>query len=406
MRIASGAPSGQFHFSSGGADISNKIDTWNTGGWQTWSMFTVPDVILTPEDKKLRFYVDAAEFNLSSFEFIEKAPLNSLPTQFFSAHTFDINTVQLNINKPLAGPLSNVAGNFDITVDGTSVPITEVELNTSNKRILFLDVDHVFKSNQVIKISYAGSQITAVDGVALNGFFLKDVENTIPNIHQIPGRVEAEDYFYQLGVELESTTDAGGGQNVGYLDAGDYMDYYISVPQTGIYDVKYRTASENGSGQIKLQTIEEDGTTITLHTMTFQPTGGWQIWQSNQQTVYLTAGVHQLRVLITQPQFNLNWMEFISLTHTHDQEVLVELNVFPNPVSDHFLVQGKLAKTQNVTLKIFSPFGQLMFSKTIPQVSGIHETVDLTVAPSGHYTLTMTFENGNTVSRHIVKIGR
>ena len=32
------------------------------------------------------------------------------------------------------------------------------------------------------------------------------------------------------GVQVETTTDAGGGQNVGYIDAGDWMSYDVTMP--------------------------------------------------------------------------------------------------------------------------------------------------------------------------------
>ena len=51
----------------------------------------------------------------------------------------------------------------------------------------------------------------------------------------------------QDGIQLETTTDTGGGQNVYYIDAFDSMTYVVDVPTTSNYLLSYRTASQAGS---------------------------------------------------------------------------------------------------------------------------------------------------------------
>jgi len=58
--------------------------------------------------------------------------------------------------------------------------------------------------------------------------------------------------------QLEDTSDFGGGQNVGYLDNGDYMDYNITVDQ---------------AGQLELQLLGANGGVSTLHKVDFAATG-------------------------------------------------------------------------------------------------------------------------------------
>ncbi len=101
IRVASEETNGKFHFATSSADISNVMNVPNTGGWQTWQTVTLTDVILTPSDKKLRLFIDEAEFNLGSFEFIQKAATTTIETEYLSASTMDENTIQLNLNKPL-----------------------------------------------------------------------------------------------------------------------------------------------------------------------------------------------------------------------------------------------------------------------------------------------------------------
>ncbi len=61
--------------------------------------------------------------------------------------------------------------------------------------------------------------------------------------------VQAENYSAMAGVQLEATTDAGGGQNVGWIETGDWMAYNsINIPTTGAYTAEYRVASGASGG--------------------------------------------------------------------------------------------------------------------------------------------------------------
>lgn len=118
----------------------------------------------------------------------------------------------------------------------------------------------------------------------------------------IPGQIEAEAYCGMQGVAPENTSDTGGGQNLGWLDAGDWVDFRVNVPTAGTYTLKYRYASTVSNAQLSLL----QGTTL-LGTSVLQNTGGWQTWQTQTSTVSLGAGAQTLRVRVDQPGFNLNW---------------------------------------------------------------------------------------------------
>jgi beta-glucanase (GH16 family) len=124
---------------------------------------------------------------------------------------------------------------------------------------------------------------------------------------RIPAQLEAEGYSAMHGVQMQDTTDAGGGQNVGWIDAGDWMDYPIEVPSSGRYTVQYRVASPKTSGRIELRA----GATA-LATTSVPNTGGHQSWRTISATVELTAGRHTLRVQAAGGGFNLNWINFVS----------------------------------------------------------------------------------------------
>ncbi|WP_230986590.1 carbohydrate-binding protein [Cohnella fermenti] len=130
----------------------------------------------------------------------------------------------------------------------------------------------------------------------------------------IPGKLEAESYSAMSGIQTETTTDAGGGLNVGYIDVGDWMDYSVNVQAAGTYTVEYRVASNAATGQLQLRS----GTT-TLATTTVPNTGGWQSWQTVTASVALAAGTQTLRIYASGYDFNLNWMNFTTGSSVDNQ---------------------------------------------------------------------------------------
>jgi hypothetical protein len=125
----------------------------------------------------------------------------------------------------------------------------------------------------------------------------------------IPGTVQAESYSAMSGVQVETTTDTGGGQNVGYIDANDWMDYKVNVQTAGAYTVSYRVASLNGGGSIQLKS----GSTV-LATSAINATGGWQNWATVTATATLAAGTQTLRLQAAAGGFNINWVSMARIT--------------------------------------------------------------------------------------------
>ncbi|WP_046245548.1 carbohydrate-binding protein [Hymenobacter terrenus] len=118
--------------------------------------------------------------------------------------------------------------------------------------------------------------------------------------------VQAEAYASMNAVQVENTTDVGGGQNVGWINAGSWMDYTVNLPSAGSYSVSFRVASEPGGGQLQLRTSA--GT--SLATLNIGATGGWQSWTTASATVSLPAGAQALRVYAPVGGWNLNWLSF------------------------------------------------------------------------------------------------
>ena len=123
--------------------------------------------------------------------------------------------------------------------------------------------------------------------------------------NSVPGLVEAENYTDMLGIQIETTTDTGGGSNIGYIDSGDWVEYSLDVANAGSYLMEYRLASKNGSDGF--QTLI-DG--VQIDTQSVPNTGDWQSWITNSATVNLSAGEQTLRLNAIGNEWNLNWIKF------------------------------------------------------------------------------------------------
>jgi hypothetical protein len=407
VRVASIGTEGKFHFQSGQADISMPSAVPNTGAWENWQTIKVTNVILTPSDHKIRFYVDNSGFNVGSFKFVQTGSSTDLETHYLSAFTLDDRSIQLNINKPLEGPLPAMPADFQITVNGNRVTISSMALDPENPRIITFGINTTLRSTDEIRMSYVGNQILATDGVALSSFSQQVVENRVAIIHPIPGRVEAEDYFFESGLELESTTDVGGGQNISYLDNGDYADYYIDVAEDGSYYVDYRTAALSESGAVKLEIIAPGGTAEFLHQLSFPSTGGWQNWTTTRNQVFLSAGQHQLRMTIMAPLFNINWLEFTwrSTGIEDSREAYAAIGMYPNPTSGILFVEGELEGGLKAEILVYDLRGQQVLSRPLSESGTFRESIDLEGLVSGACLVMVRKQGGRILAREVVIIG-
>ncbi len=228
------------------------------------------------------------------------------------------------------------------------------------------------------------------DGFNMN--YLTFVSNENPQAgFALPGRVEAEDYVNMFGIQLEGTGDINGSQNVGFIDANDWMDYKVTVQSAGVYKFNFRVASPGG-GQLQLRS----GST-TLATVNIPSTGGWQTWQTLSANVNLQAGNQTLRIFAGTGGWNINWFEatqdsssrpaalaFTSLDNmSFDKEGDVTVNVYPNPTEGVLTVDLPELKTKGKgTYVVYNKVTGLQF--TVPSYNNV---LDVSRLPSGVYVV-------------------
>ncbi|WP_081670869.1 carbohydrate-binding protein [Sporocytophaga myxococcoides] len=118
-------------------------------------------------------------------------------------------------------------------------------------------------------------------------------------------------------VDIENCTDVGGGYNIGWTTAGEWLEYSVEVQKTGTYNLDLRVAC-NGDGRKLSVTMDEASVATDI---TIPNTGGWQTWSTvTLKDIKLNAGKQIMRVTIGATDYvNLNYVSF-SLTKELKQE--------------------------------------------------------------------------------------
>jgi beta-glucosidase len=135
-----------------------------------------------------------------------------------------------------------------------------------------------------------------------------------PTTRDAYSTIEAESFTSQSGIQTETTTDTGGGLNVGFIAPGDSITYAgIDFGSTAARQVITRRASgASFTGTVQYRLDSATGTVIA--SVPISNTGGWQTWGS--VTTNLTSsvtGVHTVVITFTGSggEFvNLNWFRF------------------------------------------------------------------------------------------------
>jgi len=157
-------------------------------------------------------------------------------------------------------------------------------------------------------------------------------------------RIEAEDYTSAQGISTESTTDNGGGLNVGYMDAGDRLSYAnapLLVDSPGNYVFSARVASDVGGGRMALT---GPGGSPVYGIIEIPNTGGWQAWTTLSVPLTLDAGEYTFELQVEVGGWNINWFEVLMT----DGPSLAEAAVI---LADYEFIEGEYVDGESFTLR-------------------------------------------------------
>ncbi|MFD6311609.1 MULTISPECIES: glycoside hydrolase family 16 protein [Streptomyces] len=128
--------------------------------------------------------------------------------------------------------------------------------------------------------------------------------------------IQAESFDGQSGVYTESTSDTGGGQNIGALANGDWALYRgVNFGSSAARQFVARVASGAASGVSGLVEVRLDSrTNAPIGSFAVGGTGGWQSWRTIPANIGAVTGTHDVYLTFTSGQpadfVNVNWFNF------------------------------------------------------------------------------------------------
>jgi hypothetical protein len=158
--------------------------------------------------------------------------------------------------------------------------------------------------------------------------------------------VNGTDTAYRAdAVDLETTSDTGGGADLAWTAAGQWFKYTVNVATAGTYTVNLRASSASGVSDA-FHLTDSAGNALT-GAEAIPATGGAQTWTTVSDTVTLPAGQQTITVDQDNSGWSLHYLAFTSGTVTTPGAVL---GASPSALSFPSEVVGTSAPAQTVTL--------------------------------------------------------
>ena len=212
--------------------------------------------------------------------------------------------------------------------------------------------------------------------------------------------LQAEAANVNSGMAIEACADTGGGQDMGNIDAGDYLVLNnINFPTSGTYTIDYRVASPGGG------TVSSDlnaGTT-QLGSTAIPATGGWQNWTTVSKTVSVNAGTYNFGVYAQTGGYNLNWVRITKVSGAREAapaaaSLATGASLYPNPVAAHERLQTE-PELVGSAYQVVDALGRVASQGTLGSAG-----LDVSGLRAGSYMLLLTQPGQPRVSRHFSKL--
>jgi glucose/arabinose dehydrogenase/PKD repeat protein len=333
-RVASVADGGSFHIEFDGVDKTGPITVPNTGGWQTWRDVAKANISLPAGTVVMKVVADsnngwgfAGNFNY----FTLSAGSQSAPAAPSNLVATSTNATQATLTwTDRSTDETSFKVERKLGLNGTWQAVAVVPADTAG----YLDTGLVGSTTYYYRVRATNG---AGDSAASNEAFTTTADaaqspfggtawpiaNPIqfenfdvggPGVAYLDATPGNEGGAYRNeNVDIEVTGDAGGGYNVGWASAGEWLEYTIDVPAAGTYRLDTRLASPISGGRFH---YEVDNVDVT-GPVSVPATGAWQAYQTvSVPGIYLSPGTHTVRFSLDQNNgwgwtANFNWFQFV-----------------------------------------------------------------------------------------------
>lgn len=220
----------------------------------------------------------------------------------------------------------------------------------------------------------------------------------------IPARIEAEDYISMSGVQVEPDKD--GVLNLGWINDGDWSQYFVDVPVDGKYIFRANVASEAEEASYII-VLDSTGTELGKLTVDPEKTNGWNDWYIEESNVTLSKGVQKLTLNYTGESaflMNIDWLELEPVDNTS----VVEKASSTGAIKVLSNIEGKVdllitpSSNETYTVYLYGVGGKSLSSFTGKGVKHLRFG-DYSPLPAGVYCIVMQNENSQEQIKLVVK---
>jgi aryl-phospho-beta-D-glucosidase BglC (GH1 family) len=283
MRVASLQAGGSLDVTIDGIKLA-QVNFPATGGWQNWQTVVSAPIAFPEGAHKLRLTFMKTGFNI-----------NWLAVKASAIEIKDVSN------------LKAAAGDSKVSLSWTPSVSAEASKVTISYGAATVDVPKGTNAAEVAGLVNGTTYTFTVKAVAADGNASPGVKASAAPFKgkQIPGQLEAEVWDGMYGFQTEPCLDAGAGLNVGWTDAGDWLEYSVNVPSSLLFSADFRVAGFQDNAKID---VSIDG--VKTGTVAVPNSGGYQKWVTvNGGSYSLSAGSHTIRLTVAAAGFNLNWFK-------------------------------------------------------------------------------------------------
>jgi len=279
-------------------------------------------------------------------------------------------------------------------------------------------------ANQILRLNISGGSYN-INWVQFEAVTSAQTAFAVQNI---PGTIELENYDNggqdvayndvdtsnnggqgrtNEAVDVQTTTDAGGGTNVGWVANGEWLEYTIANTTAGTYAINIRVASPRNTAKSVQVSLDD----VNLGTVAVPNTGGWQTWQTiTIPSVTVSGGSNKvLRLTMVGGSFNINSVQFSSSVRNTaitsiansnaNSKNKASISLYPNPAIEKVQIDfGKIISTK-VPVQFFDHLGRAIKSV---EINTNNQSIDIQDLTTGLYFIKIGLEN-QTIQKTLVK---
>jgi len=278
-----------------------------------------------------------------------------------------------------------------LKVNGTETAIKEV-FNVKNTIIMNLFSNIYY--GDAITITYTPGDIVAADKGTLDAFTDIAIENPIemPTYAEVPGKVEAENYAMEFGTDTETTSDTGGGMNVGWTETDDWLVYAIeNNSDLTEFKIKFRLAAASAGPNFDYY-IDDN----KIGQISVPSTGDWQIFTDVIADISVPKGKHFLKFVVVNGGFNINYFDiqedFASSIINKDK-----IHISPNPASNKIVIES--AEFLYNYIEIVNSNGKIVYKSSVEYMPELQLPIKL---KNGSYFIKIS--NGESIISQQIEI--